>query len=104
MFKFVKSVFKLFIPSWILRWKFRNDLNEVFPSGRAVPSDQGIYKTCTRHALGKAIVDGFQNKIFDSREIDFDQDKVTDALIKMDPGKEMIVSALISLLCFFLRQ
>ena len=62
------------------------------PSGRAVPSDQGIYRTCTRHALGKAIVDGFQNRIFDSREIDFDQDKVTDVLIKMDPGQEMAVS------------
>ena len=95
MFKFVKSVFKLFIPSWILRWKLRKDPNEVFPSGRAVPSDQGIYKTCTRHALGKAIVDGFQNKIFASCEIDFDQDKVTDALIKMDPGKEMIVSTFV---------
>ena len=54
--------------------------------------DQGIYRTCTRHALGKAIVDGFQNRIFDSREIDFDQDKVTDVLIKMDPGLEMTVS------------
>ena len=69
MFKFVKSVIKLLIPSWILRWRLRKDLKEVFPSGRAVPSDQGIYKTCTRHALGKAIVDGFQNRIYDSREI-----------------------------------
>ena len=80
--------------SWIHQRKNKNGLEEVLPSGRAVPSDQGIYKTCTRHALGKAIVDGFQNKIFDSREIDFDQDKVTDVLIKMDPGKEMTVSAL----------
>ena len=78
---FFKSVMKVCwllvrarIPSWILRWKFRNDLNEEFPKGRAVPSDQGIYQTCTRHALGKAIADRFQNKIFDSRAIDFDQD------------------------------
>ena len=80
--------------SWINQRKIKNGLEEVLPSGRAVPSDQGIYKTCTRHALGKAIVDGFQNKIFDSREIDFNQDKVTDVLIKMDPGKEMTVSGL----------
>ena len=92
MLNFFKAVIKLFIPSWILRWKFRKDPNEAFPSGRAVPSDQGIYKTCTRHALGKAIVDGFQNSIFYSREIDFDQDKVTDVLIKMDPGQKMMVS------------
>ena len=80
------------IPSSILRWKNKNSPDEVLPSGRVVPSDQGIYKTCTRHALGKAIVDGFQNRVFDSREIDFDQDKVTDVLIKMDPGLEMTVS------------
>ena len=80
--------------SWIKHQKNKNSPKERLPSGRAVPSDQGIYKTCTRHALGKAIVDGFQNRIFDSREIDFDQGKVTDVLIKMDPGYEMTVSAL----------
>ena len=79
-------------PPSILRWNNKHSLDEVLPSGRAVPSDQGIYKTCTRHALGKAIVDGFQNRIFDSREIDFDQDRVTNVLIRMDPGLEMTVS------------
>ena len=99
MFKMFKSVITMCwllvrgrISSSILRWMNKSSPDEVLPSGRAVPSDQGIYKTCTRHALGKAIVDGFQNRIFDSREIDFDQDKVTDVLIKMDPGLEMTVS------------
>ena len=34
------------------------------PAEYAYPSDQGKLFTCTRHALGKAIVDGFQKKIF----------------------------------------
>ena len=92
MFELFKSVMEMLLwpfSSWIHQ---RKNKNGPLPSGRAVPSDQGIYKTCTRHALGKAIVDGFQNKIFDSCEIDFDQDKVTDVLIKMDPGYEMTVS------------
>ena len=100
MFVLFKSVMKMLlwlvdrarIPYRIDERDIKNGLVEVLPSGRAVPSDQGIYKTCTRHALGKAIVDGFQNRIFDSREIDFDQGKVTDVLIKMDSGYEMTVS------------
>ena len=64
---------------------------EQFPSGNPSPSNQGRYNTCTRHALGKAVVDGFQNKVFDTDVIDFDQDRVTDVLIRMDPGREMTV-------------
>ena len=53
------------------------------PGEFAYPSDQGFeinYQgssaTCTRHAIGKAIVDGFMRCIFHSEELDFDQDDV----------------------------
>ena len=39
--------------------------------------------------MAKAIVDGFQDRIFHHLEIDLDQDMVTQALIAMDHGQEM---------------
>ena len=37
-------------------------------------------------------MDGFQNQVFNIDVIDFDQDRVTDVLIRMDPGREMTVT------------
>ena len=52
-------------------------------------SDQGNLRTCTRHAVAKAMVDGFQDRIFHHLEIDLDQEVITEALIAMDQGQQM---------------
>ena len=62
----------------------------ILPSAPARESDQGQLRTCTRHALAKAVVDGFQDKIFHHQEIDLDQEMVTNALLAMDQGQEMV--------------
>ena len=51
------------------------------PGELAKPSDQGLFETCTRHAIGKAIVDGFMEGFFHSQKLDFDQDDVIVKLI-----------------------
>ena len=60
------------------------------PAEYAYPSDQGKLFTCTRHALGKAIVDGFQKKIFWTLEVyDFSQKEVIEKLIQQYKNEEM---------------
>ena len=61
----------------------------MLPTAPARESDQGSLRTCTRHAVAKAVVDGFQDRIFHHLEIDLDQEMVTEALIAMDQGQEM---------------
>ena len=61
----------------------------MLPTAPARESDQGSLRTCTRHAVAKAIVDGFQDSIFHHLEVDLDQETVTQALISMDQGREM---------------
>ena len=51
------------------------------PGEYAKPSDQVLEETCTRHALGKAIVDGFMRGIFSLEIHDFDQREIIEALI-----------------------
>ena len=48
----------------------------------------GNWETCTRHAISKAICDGSYYQVFCHEQVDFDQDKVTDALIALDPNLE----------------
>ena len=47
---------------------------------------KGIMKRVrdTRHALGKAVVDGFMKLIFKYEELDFDQEMVIDILERLD--------------------
>ena len=71
-------------------------LPEDGPGERAYPSNQKEFLTCTRHALGKAIVDGFQDGTFcEGREVNFDQEEVIEALenIHKEPFKSKYPTA-----------
>lgn len=65
---------------------FKRGLNPE-PGDYAHPSDQKLDATCTRHAIGKAIVDGFMKRIFSSNQLDFDQKKVIDEVMAIFPDK-----------------
>ena len=54
------------------------------PGEHAYSDDQGNFETCTRHALGKAIVDGFMDATFEAVRLDFKQSEVTTILVSMD--------------------
>ena len=48
----------------------------------AIPDDQGNLGVCTRHALAKAIGNGFMEKEFvPGKELDFDQSAITQILV-----------------------
>ena len=52
------------------------------PEGFAIPDDQGNLDVCTRHALAKAIGNGFMEKEFvPGKELDFDQSAITQLLV-----------------------
>ena len=68
--------------------EINHELEEIGPGEPAHPDDQGQYSTCTRHALSKAIVDGYEDGIFEPRKIDFDQTDTTQKLINLHPGQE----------------
>lgn len=60
------------------------------PCALAVPDDQGNEGFCTRYALSKAIVNGFQTKKFSGKELDFDQSIISSILVnehKSNSGK-----------------
>ena len=55
-----------------------SDIVEAF----ATVSDQGDKGTCSCHALGKSVVDGFQRGIFvPGRAVDFNQEAVIHVLL-----------------------
>ena len=61
----------------------------VKPGESARVSDQGNDVTCSRHALGKAIVDGFENGAFELDDsLDFNQDEIIQKLIGRDKTKK----------------
>ena len=52
------------------------------PEGVAIPDDQGNLDVCTRHALSKAIGNGFMEKEFvPGKVLDFDQSAITQLLV-----------------------
>ena len=54
---------------------------EKIPEGIAIPDDQGNLGVCTRTALSKAIGNGFIDKDFFHKELDFDQKAITQVLV-----------------------
>jgi len=55
------------------------------PEQEAYPDDQGEFQTCTRHALGKAICDGYEFMWFDKPEkVDFLQKEIINTLVAVD--------------------
>ena len=61
------------------------------PAEFASVSDQGIFQTCTRHALAKCACDGCQKAIFPPGvKIDLNQKKLITGLIKLHPSEQMI--------------
>ena len=54
------------------------------PGQEPYTDDQEEEKTCTRHALGKALVAGFQLRIYYGKEFDFLQKDAVKALKELD--------------------
>ena len=64
------------------RERRKSSRDQTCPGWYAEVDNQGNTATCTRYGLGKALANGFMEKKFvPGREIDIDQQKITEVLV-----------------------